>query len=513
MPTLTSRKDFFIRLFTASIFIFITFAGLAFAVYLILLMHSVYQYIIAIAFLILSIISGVFNVIAASWYYKSYFLEEYIKNIKKNLKPLKRLPTVAIVMPTHDENLKMIRKNVISLTKVNYPKNKYKIYVLNDLNDPNVKIDMEKMCSELGVNFIYRDNNRAFKAGALNNFLKYSNEEFIAIFDADEYLIKKNFLLDNIPYFQNEKLSFVQTEKKYAKGTFFSDSVDISDNLFFRFVESARTFNNTAIFAGSCGIIRRSALEKIGGFPEYIVEDTFLSFESDMHNYKGLYIPKVYALGKPINTFSKLVNQQSRYSYGLTQFIPYMLKRKTFDKKSKSTGMNYLAHGIGLSYISTMLISFTIISVALIFFYFPIFNITLSTLFTNSFNIIVILGLLAFFMSIIMPVMLSKIYYNSISKGIMVFLLNYSLSFTRLYYALTAILKRERKFKWTNKSNTKRASIIRIVSATKVELTFAFALFSLSIFLLLHYNFSGSAWLVWYGMLFLLTPIFFYKYK
>jgi cellulose synthase (UDP-forming) len=88
-------------------------------------------------------------------------------------------------------------------------------------------------------------------------------------------------------------------------------------------VQPSRALNNTAIFAGSCGLIRRSALDKIGGFPEYIIEDTFFSFESDMHNYTSIYIPKVYAYGKPITTFTELVKQQWRYNYGDTQFMMY----------------------------------------------------------------------------------------------------------------------------------------------------------------------------------------------
>ena len=54
---------------------------------------------------------------------------------------------------------------------------------------------------------------QGFKAGNLNNMLKHSKEEFIAVFDYDEYLTNKNFLTDLIPFFQDKKVGYVQTEK------------------------------------------------------------------------------------------------------------------------------------------------------------------------------------------------------------------------------------------------------------------------------------------------------------
>ena len=43
-----------------------------------------------------------------------------------------------------------------------------------------------------------------------------------------------------------------------------------------------------------------------------VIEDTFFSFESDEKNFRSLYIPKVYALGRPLATFTALVKQQKR---------------------------------------------------------------------------------------------------------------------------------------------------------------------------------------------------------
>ncbi len=427
------------RLFTVVVFSLLSVAGFGFSIYLFLVAHTPLLYIIAISFLFLSLVSGFFNIIAAYWYYKSFDYEKYVEKLRSSLKPMRVFPTVSVVMPTHDEEIDMIARNVAELKRLNYPKNKLNIFVLNDSSDTKTKRAVENLCAKMRVNFLYKDNNTAFKAGALNNFLKYSKDEFVAIFDSDEYLENKDFLVDTIPYFQNRKIAYVQTEKRYSKGTFFSDSVDIFDAFFFKFIETSRAMDKTAIFSGSCGVIRRSVIDEVGGFPEVAIEDTFFSFESDLKGYMGFYLPKIYARGKPIDTFSKLVKQQWRYNFGDTQFISYFFKKEERKKKSLLPKINYMAHGFGLNYLSVVLILFTILSTAIVFSSLPFAHINL-TIFSithlSGLEVAELLGLFAFLLSMFAPAILTKMYFKSFRKGVMVFLLNYALAFVRTKAAL-----------------------------------------------------------------------------
>ena len=54
---------------------------------------------------------------------------------------------------------------------------------------------------------------------------------------------------------------------------------------------------------------------------------------SDMNDYKGLYVPKVYAYGRPMTTFSSIIKQQWRYNYGDTQFLMYFVGNRGIKKK------------------------------------------------------------------------------------------------------------------------------------------------------------------------------------
>lgn len=514
----TSSNERTWKLFTVSIFLLLSVAGFGFSIYLFLIAHSIFLYAIAVSFLALSVLSGFFNVLSSYWYYRSFDYDKYVEVVASKLRPMKTLPTVAVVMPTHDENPEMIRVNVAELKKLNYLKNRMSISVLNDSSDPKIRMAIGKLCRDLHVNFLSRDSNRGFKAGALNNFLKHSNEEYVAIFDADEFLVDRNFLMEIIPYFQDKNIAYVQTEKRYQNGTFFSDSIDIFDAFFFKFIETARAMNGTAIFSGSCGVVRRSVIDEVGGFPEYAIEDTFFSLESDLKGYKGFYLPKVYARGQPINTFSKLVKQQWRYNFGDTQFIAYFLskkKEKGGKKKSIVPTINYMAHGFGLNYLSVVLIFFTILSTAIVFSTLPFAHINLTIFSLTHLNLLEIaelLGLFAFLLSMFAPVILTKIYFKSFRKGVMVFLLNYALAFSRARAALAAVLGKVGRLNWTHNIESK-TGILAAFSKTRVEMAFSFIMLGLGLFALIGLsNIAGGIWLIWYAGMYSLATVFFYKY-
>ena len=509
-----------VRLFVVLLFIILTASGILFSLYLIYFgAHTLYMSLVAFAFLMLSAISGFFNIFTAYSYYRSAFYDEYLEKINRTIKPLSTYPTVAIAMPVYNESTQTVKRNMLRLKTMNYPKDKMTFYLLDDSTEPSIKNDLKRFAASNGIVYMHRNERKGFKAGALNNMLKSSNEEFIAVFDYDEYLTNQGFLVDVLPYFSNRRLSYVQTEKRYFKGTFFSDTVDLFDAYFFKFIQPSRALNNTAIFAGSCGLLRRSAIDKVGGFPEYIIEDTFFSFESDMHNFSSLYLPKVYAYGKPILTFTELVKQQWRYNYGDTQFLMYFMKRrnnKDSKKQSIMSTVDYVTHGFGLNYVSIILILFTMISIFVIFAARAPASVTITQLIQAQYiaNTIEILGISTFVVSIIAPTVLTKIHFKSLRKGFMVFLLNFSLSFIRTRAAIAAYFNLYPTSGWSK--GTYSASIgsrtMNTLRSTLSETSFSSALVVLAALALIINNIYGAVWLMWYAALYFSTFILFYKY-
>jgi cellulose synthase (UDP-forming) len=512
---MSESKSINFRLFTILMFTLLALSGLGFSFYMLYIADSLYMYMLAIAFTILALIAGFFNITASIWYYRSFFYTDYLEKIKRGLKPVKTFPTVAVVVPVYNEDPKEVEYNLIRLVALKYPKDKLRYYLLDDSTMPEVARELKAFTAKHGIKYMHRESRKGFKAGALNNFMHNSNEELIAIFDYDEYLTDPDFLMDLLPYFQDKQLSYIQTTKKYASGSLFSDSVELFNGFFFRFIQPARALDNTAIFAGSCGLISRKAIESVGGFPEYVIEDTFFSFESDMHSFKSLYIPKVYALGKPIKTFTELIRQQWRYNYGNTQFISYFLKRSKLRKLSTLPSMDYITHGFSLNYLSFVLVLFTIVSMLIAFSTAPFVSLTLAQFLQAKYLPIDFeaFGIMAFLLSFILPIILTRVYFKSVKKGVMVFLLNYALAISRTKAAVAAIFNKSASaIHWSREIDPNKNRLLFSIYNTKVELLFTGILVALGIYAININHIPGGVWLLWYGVMYSCATILFYKY-
>ena len=120
------------------------------------------------------------------------------------------IPFVTIQLPLYNES-NVIERLLDSVTKIEYPKDKLEIQVLDDSTDDSVTMTQKlvEKYSNLGfdIKYIHRDNREGFKAGALKYGLGFAKGEFIAIFDAD-FVPKSDFLLKTIPL-KNSSASYI----------------------------------------------------------------------------------------------------------------------------------------------------------------------------------------------------------------------------------------------------------------------------------------------------------------
>ncbi len=73
-----------------------------------------------------------------------------------------------------------------------------------------------------------------------------------------------------------------------------------------------------------------------------------------------------------------------------------------------------------------------------------------------------------------------------------------------------------KRFKWISSSGIKasdnRKGLLYSISRTKVEVGFVAILVVLGIAALLQLNIAGGIWLIWFGGMYSLATVFFYKY-
>ncbi len=224
---------------------------------------------------------------------------------------------VDVFIPTLNEPLDVLRKTILGCLNMRYP---HRTYVLDDGNRPEVK----KLCEELGCGYITRESNRFAKAGNLNNALKYTDGDFIAIFDAD-HVPQPDFLEKTLGYFEDEKVAFVQTPQEFYNVDSFQHRrvkgrVWHEQALFFRVIMRGKDRLNSAFFCGSCAVIRRKALEDIGGFAVgTVTEDLHTSIKLHSRGWKSVYHPEPLAYGIAPSTLRPYKTQRERWGRGAMQ--------------------------------------------------------------------------------------------------------------------------------------------------------------------------------------------------
>jgi hypothetical protein len=183
---------------------------------------------------------------------------------------------------------------------------------------------------------------------------------------------------------------------------------------------------------------------------------------------------------------------------------------------SASSKIDYVAHGFGLNYISGVLILFSVVSMLVVLSAAPFAaSATLKQILLVKYPVmdVELLAVAAFSLSVLTPAVITKVYFGSFSKGLMLFVLNFALSFTRLEAAIAAVLNNSPMRGWIKgdglKAGTKLLSSFRNSAA---ELSFSAVLMVAGIAALVASNLFGGLWLLWYSLLYGSTFFFFFKY-
>ena len=230
------------------------------------------------------------------------------------------LPKVAFQVPTFNEPPELVLGTLQALLRADYPADRFLIQVIDDSTDPASSEPVREFCAAQGIAYLRRPERKGFKAGALNYALKQltPDVELIAIIDAD-YQIVPEFLREVVGFFVNPQIGWVQTPQDYRNRhqSFLTEQYYLADKYFYRTVLPSRNEENSIIFCGTMGILRRKALEDVGSWGEtYITEDAELSIRLVNSGWGSLYVNKTYGRGLIPATFEGYKKQHYRWAFG-----------------------------------------------------------------------------------------------------------------------------------------------------------------------------------------------------
>ena len=321
----------------------------------------IFVYTIALVFIFLYALAQLnllFNYLAAQ--------KKQDKSPQFNFSNPEEIPFVTIQLPVYNE-MYVMERLLENISKIDYPKDKLEIQVLDDSTDEtlestHLQIELLKKTG-LDIVHICRTNRTGFKAGALKEGLKIAKGEFIAIFDAD-FLPKKNWLQETIPYFKNENIGVVQTRWSHLNRNFsvLTKIQAFALDAHFTLEQVGRNSKGHFInFNGTAGVWRKECILDSGNWEgDTLTEDLDLSYRAQLKNWEFKYLEDVETPAELPIIISAARSQQFRWNKGGAENFRKMawkvIKNKNISAKTKTHGLLHLLN-------STMFLNILIVAV------------------------------------------------------------------------------------------------------------------------------------------------------
>jgi cellulose synthase (UDP-forming) len=289
---------------------------------------------------ILAFIIVLFYIIVQIYFLWIIFLNAKYPSIIKPDKIFK----VDVFLPTYNEPTDLVEKTLKAVTEIKYP---HTTYLIDDGN----KIAYKELAEKYNVNYIARGNNDKHKAGNINNVLKHSKGEIIAVFDID-HIPQEDYLDFVVGHFTNPKVGFVQValdHYNYSESYVARACCMMSDDFFAATMLGMSEMNSAVIF-GSNSIFRREALLSIGGYQPGLAEDLHTSIKLHAAGWQSRYVAKILAKGLVPADLAAFFKQQFKWANGVFEVLfkhfPSLIKSLTINQIiCYSTRMTYYLAG------------------------------------------------------------------------------------------------------------------------------------------------------------------------
>ena len=273
-----------------------------------------------------------------------------VKSLKKKVNAA--LPTVSIIVPCFNE-ARTVKKTVMSLLGLNYPKDKLSILIVDDGSTDNTYAIAHTFTRFKNVSVVRQKNGGKYTA--MNYGIRQSTADIVGCLDADS-TVDSEALMRMIPFFNDTKVMAVTPAMRAIVGDQGNGEKKSSDSrskkpTILQHIQRAEY--NVGIFTkrvyamidaihvtpGPFSIFRREVFDKIGYFRHaHNTEDMEIAFRLQSHGYRIANCHDAFVYTITPATLVKLYRQRTRWTYGfIKNLIDY--RRCLFNKKYGNMGM------------------------------------------------------------------------------------------------------------------------------------------------------------------------------
>jgi len=258
------------------------------------------------------------------------FLE---RNIVETEEKMEIYPNVTIAIPAYNEE-KNISETINSVLRLDYPREKLEVIIVNDGSTDNTKEIVEKIITENpGFNIKLISQNNHGKGSALNGALKIADGEFFTTMDSDS-IIRQDALKKVIPRFKDNDVAAVLPLMKVFNPKNLLQKIQWCEylvNLFYKRLMSILDCVHVA--PGPFSTYRKETIKNLGGFDENnLVEDLELTLRLQKNHYKIIQVFNTEVYTKAPETFKAFYKQRNRWYKG-TFLNALKYRNMAFNKK------------------------------------------------------------------------------------------------------------------------------------------------------------------------------------
>ena len=229
-------------------------------------------------------------------------------------RPAPQWGVVDVLITTVNEPLEVIEPTVAAAMRVRGIR---RVLVLDDGARPEV----EQLAHRYGARWIGRTSKQHAKAGNLNNGLQYTDAEFILEFDVD-HIPRPEFLERTMGHFDDPLVAVVQTPQTYYNtDSFLFRRTHLGlwsdQGMFYDTIQPGKNRSNSAFFVGTSAVLRRKALDSIGGYStSTATEDIHTALRLHAAGWKSVFVPEVLAEGLETASLLEFFRQRRRWAAG-----------------------------------------------------------------------------------------------------------------------------------------------------------------------------------------------------
>ena len=242
---------------------------------------------------------------------------------------LDALPSVDVLIPTYNEERDILERTIVGAVSLDYPN--FTVWVLDD----GRRSWVAELAAAKGARYLTRADNRHAKAGNINAALQRTTSDLILVLDAD-FVPRTHTLWRLVGFFRDPQIACVQTPQYFFNKDPTQTNLGLADRwaddqrLFFDVIMPSRDAWGAAFCCGTGFVMRRSAVEAIGGSipTDSICEDMLTSIELKRLGLQTIYLKEELCIGLAPESVKAFFVQRQRWARGQIQIL--FLRRGIF---------------------------------------------------------------------------------------------------------------------------------------------------------------------------------------